>query len=55
MSSASLKTENLKVNSFCQALNDNGNWIDQKINNDNNIKLENAILNKAKKIRLSQS
>ena len=50
-----LKTDNLKVNSFCQTLNDNNNWVDQKINNDNNIKLENAILNKAKKIRLSQS
>ena len=49
------KTDNLKVNSFCQVLNDNGNWIDQQINNENNIKLENAILNKAKKIRLSQS
>ena len=50
-----LKTDNLKVNSFCQILNDNGNWVDQKVNNENNIKLENAILNKAKKIKLSQS
>ena len=50
-----LKTDNLKVNSFCQTLNDNGNWVDQKVNNENNIKLENAILNKAKKIKLSQS
>ena len=50
-----LKTDNLKVNSFCQTLNENGNWIDQKINNENNIKLENAILNKAKKIKLSLS
>jgi len=50
-----LKTNNLKVNSFCQALNENGGWIDQKVNEDNNIQLENAILNQAKKIKLSQS
>ena len=50
-----LKTDNLKVNSFCQILNDGGNWIDQKIDKQNNIQLENAILNKAKKIKLSQS
>ena len=50
-----LKTNNLKVNSFCQALNENGNWIDQRVNEDNNIQLENAILNQAKKIKLSQS
>jgi len=50
-----LKTSNLRVNSFCQNLSQEGNWIDQKINTKNNIKLENTILNKAKKIRLSQS
>ena len=49
-----LKTDNLKVNSFCQIMSENGNWVDQKINNNNNIQLENAILNKAKKIKLSQ-
>ena len=49
-----LKTDNLKVSSFCQNFS-NGNWIDQEVNKDNNAKLENAILNKAKKIRLSQS
>ena len=49
-----LKTDNLKVSSFCQSLIE-GNWIDQEINQNNNAKLENAILNKAKKIRLSQS
>ena len=49
-----MKTSNLKVNSFCQILID-GNWLDQEINANNNAKLENAILNKAKKIRLSQS
>ena len=50
-----LKTDNLKVNSFCQVLADNGNWIDMKVQEENNTKLENVILNKAKKILLSQS
>ncbi len=50
-----LKTDNLKVNSFCQTLSDNNNWIDEKVSSENNFKIENAILNKAKKIRLSQS
>ena len=49
-----MKTDNLKVNSFCQSLS-NGQWINIKNNIDNDAKLENAILNKAKKIRLSQS
>ena len=49
-----MKTDNLKVNSFCQSLS-NGQWVDINNNNDNDAKLENAILNKAKKIRLSQS
>ena len=49
-----LKTDNLKVNSFCQSFS-NGQWLDIKNNIDNDAKLENAILNKAKKIRLSQS
>ena len=50
-----LRTNNLKVNSFCQILNENGNWVDQLVNEDNNHQLENAILNQAKKIKLSQS
>ena len=50
-----LKTDNLKVNSFCQILGENGNWINKNTNEENNIKLENAILNKAKKLKLSQS
>ena len=49
-----MKTSNLKVNSFCQLLTD-GQWIDIKNDKKNDAKLENAILNKAKKIRLSQS
>ena len=50
-----LKTDNLKVNSFCQILGENGNWINKNTNEENDIKLENAILNKAKKLKLSQS
>ena len=49
-----MKPINLKVNSFCQVMVD-GNWLDKQINQKNNADLENAILNKAKKIRLSQS
>ena len=50
-----MKSDNLKVNTFCQTLLESGAWIDQKPNLENNRKIENAILNKAKKIRLSQS
>ena len=49
-----MKTDNLKVNSFCQSLS-NGQWVNINNNIDNDARLENAILNKAKKIRLSQS
>ena len=45
------KTENLKVSSFCQIFK-NQKWINTKTNIQNNVKIENAILNKAKKIRL---
>ena len=48
-----LKSQNLKVNSFCQKLNLNNIWMDQPIIADNNIQLENAIFNKAKKYRLA--
>ena len=48
-----LKTSNLKVNSFCQKYADNKMWINQDQIQNNNIELENAILNKAKKIKLS--
>ena len=50
-----LKTSNLKVNSFCQNLSETGNWIDKEINKKNNAQIENAILNKAKKIKLAQT
>ena len=50
----SLKTENLRVVSFCQEFK-NPSWINKKINLENDIKIENAILNKAKKIKLQSS
>ena len=49
-----LKTENLRVTSFCQELK-NQTWINKKINKENNIKIENAILNRAKKLKLKSS
>ena len=49
-----MKTDNLKVNSFCQTLSKDNNWIDEKVDKSNNRQLENAILNAAKKIKLSQ-
>ena len=49
---ADMKTENLKVSSFCQLLKDN-QWVNSPSNSEDNIKLENAILNKAKKLKLT--
>jgi len=49
-----LKTDNLKVSSFCQSLKNN-QWVNMPVNQDDNTKLENAILNKAKKLKLSSS
>ena len=54
ISGISLKTENLRVTSFCQEYK-NQIWINKKVNDKNNIKIENAILNKAKKLRLQSS
>lgn len=48
-----LKSQNLKVNSFCQKLTLDNIWIDQPTVADNNIRLEDAIFNKAKKYRLA--
>jgi hypothetical protein len=47
-----LKTENLKVSSFCQTLKNN-QWVNTSSNPEENMRLENAILNEAKKIKLS--
>ena len=49
-----LKTQNLKVTSFCQEFKDQ-KWVDKKVDKDNNIKIENAILNKAKKLKIQSS
>ena len=49
-----LNTENLRVASFCQEFK-NPSWINKEVDNDDNIKIENAILNKAKKLKLQSS
>ncbi len=51
ISGSDFKAENLKVSSFCQIFK-NQKWINTKNNVQNDFKIENAILNKAKKIRL---
>ena len=54
ISGAALKTQNLRVSSFCEIYKNN-KWIGIKTNNQDNIDLENAILNKAKKLKLKNS
>jgi len=54
ISGMKLKTENLKVISFCQVFKD-PSWINKEVDQENNIKIENAILNKAKKLKLQSS
>ncbi len=54
ISGAELKTQNLKVTTFCQEYK-NQKWINKNIDESNNIKIEDAILNKAKKLRLKLS
>ncbi|MDC3023416.1 DUF3576 domain-containing protein [Pelagibacteraceae bacterium] len=54
ISGKKLKTENLKVNSFCQEYKDQV-WVNKNIDKENNIKIENAILNRAKKLRIQSS
>ena len=49
---ADMKTDNLKVSSFCQLFKNN-QWVNSPSNNENNTRLENAILNKAKKLKLT--
>lgn len=48
-----LKTDNLKLNSFCQKLDSGGIWRDITSNPTNDAKLENAILNAAKKYKIA--
>ena len=40
--------------SFCQEYK-NQIWVNKEVNDKNNIKIENAILNKAKKLRLQSN
>jgi len=47
-----LKTDNLKVSSFCQSF-DNNQWVNKPSIKEDNIGIENAILNKAKKLKLT--
>ena len=51
---AELKTQNLRVSSFCETFKNN-KWVGIKTNNEDNISLENVILNKAKKLKLKNS
>ena len=54
ISVAELKTQNLRVSSFCEVFKKN-KWVGVTTNNRDNIDLENAILNKAKKLKLKNS
>jgi len=47
-----LRTDNLKVSSFCQILK-NDQWVNTTSRPDENTKLENVILNEAKKLKLA--
>ena len=47
-----LKTNNLKASIFCQEKISN-NWVDSKVDIEQNLSFENVILEKAKKLRLS--
>ena len=51
---AELKTQNLRVSSFCEVFKNN-KWVGIGTNSQDNISLENAILNKAKKLKLKNS
>ena len=48
-------TTNLKVNSFCQKLSSSGAWVNQEVSAIDDTRLENAVLNKAKKIRIKST
>ena len=49
-----LKTSNLKVSTFCQSFKNN-RWIDLPTSASQSAQLENAILNKAKRIKLAKN
>ena len=52
VSGKEFKTDNLRVSSFCQTL-ENNQWVNIPTNAEDNTKLENVILNKAKKLKLT--
>ena len=54
ISGVELKTQNLRVSSFCEVYKNN-KWTGIKTNNEDNIGIENAILKKAKKLKLKNS
>ena len=54
ISGKTLSAENLKVTSFCQEFKDQL-WVNKLIDLESNIKIENAILNKAKKLKIQSS
>ncbi len=54
ISGAELKTQNLRVASFCEVFKNN-KWIGVETSSKDNTSLENAILNKAKKLKLKNS
>tara|TARA_B100000579_G_scaffold402527_1_gene385831 strand:- start:463 stop:1056 length:594 start_codon:yes stop_codon:yes gene_type:complete len=49
-----LKSSNLEVNSFCQE-KDDGEWVNVAQNENDDLQIENAILNQAKKIKLASN
>ena len=49
-----LKTTNLRVNTFCQSF-ENNRWVDLPTSASQSAQLENAILNKAKRIKLAKN
>ena len=49
-----LRTSNLRVNTFCQSFKNN-RWIDLPTSASQSAQLENAILNKAKRIKLAKN
>ncbi len=49
-----LKTSNLKVSTFCQSF-ENNRWVDLPTSASQSAQLENAILNKAKRIKLAKN
>ena len=54
ISGKKLSTENLKVTSFCQDFKDQI-WVSKEVDKEKNVKIENAILNKAKKLKIQSS